>query len=87
MATRIFCPICSWAPAAHDRWQCRPGCYTIWNTFETHARCPGCQKQWKVTYCLACGIGSLHEEWYHDDEQETERASEGVEQDEILVPA
>ena len=87
MATRIFCPICSWAPAAHDRWQCRPGCYTIWNTFETHARCPGCQKQWKVTYCLACGIGSLHEEWYHDDEQETERASEGVERDEIVVPA
>jgi hypothetical protein len=86
MATRIFCPICSWAPRPHDRWQCRPGCYTVWNTFETHAVCPGCRKQWTVTVCLACGIASLHEEWYHDDEQDTVHESVGQEREELVGP-
>jgi hypothetical protein len=85
MATRIFCPVCSWAPGPHDRWQCRPGCYTVWNTFETHALCPGCHKQWTVTVCLACGIASLHEDWYHDDEQDAVHESVGVQHEEELV--
>ena len=75
MASRIYCPVCSWAPRPHDRWQCRPGCYMVWNTFETHALCPGCHKQWAVTACLACGIASLHEDWYHDDQQGSEQES------------
>lgn len=85
MATRIFCPVCSWAPRPHDRWQCRPGCYTVWNTFETHALCPGCRKQWAATVCLACGIASLHEEWYHDDEQQTLEKTVSMNLDEELV--
>jgi hypothetical protein len=40
----------------------------VWNTFETRGRCPGCRKQWRVTVCLACGVGSPHEDWYHDED-------------------
>jgi hypothetical protein len=90
MATHIFCPICTWAPGPLDRWQCRPGCYSVWNTFETHACCPGCHKQWEVTACLACGVTSLHEEWYHDDAQQSENVGGAVEQHErheVTVPA
>lgn len=85
MATRIFCPICTWAPQSHDRWQCRPGCFTIWNTFETHGSCPGCHRQWRVTQCLACGVTSLHEEWYHDDEQDSQREQDALERERELV--
>jgi len=87
MATKIYCHICSWAPAQHDRWQCRPGCFTVWNTFDTHGCCPGCHKVWDVTQCLACAVTSLHEEWYHDDEQEIDRATEVAEREEVLVGA
>ena len=86
MATRIFCPVCSWAPQPHDRWCCRPGCYTVWNTFETRALCPGCQKQWAVTQCLACSIVSLHEDWYHDDAENTALESASVTRERELVP-
>jgi hypothetical protein len=65
--TKIHCPRCAWAPGAHDRWECRPGCGTVWNTFETRGRCPGCAKRWLVTTCLACVVTSLHERWYHDE--------------------
>lgn len=85
MSTRIFCPVCSWAPSPNDRWQCRPGCLTVWNTFETHACCPGCHKRWQLTFCLACGIGSLHEDWYHDDEADTSRESDVAEVEQALV--
>ncbi|MFL5581944.1 MAG: hypothetical protein ACJ8AO_16365 [Gemmatimonadaceae bacterium] len=67
MATKIYCPHCEWAPSASDRWACVPGCSTVWNTFETRARCPGCGKRWRVTQCLACWVISLHEDWYHDE--------------------
>ena len=87
MATKIYCPVCSWAPTPHDRWQCRPGCFTIWNTFDTHGCCPGCHKVWDVTQCLACSVTSLHEEWYHDDEEEIDRATEVAEREEVLVGA
>ncbi len=64
---KIHCPLCAYRPHAGDRWICSPGCSTIWNTFETRARCPGCSKQWRVTACPSCDVSSLHEEWYHDD--------------------
>ena len=64
---KIFCPHCEYQPLAADRWQCRPGCFTIWNTFETHACCPGCAKQWRLTWCPGCGRYSPHDDWYHDD--------------------
>ena len=72
---RIYCPLCEYRPRASDRWQCRPGCYFIWNTFETRARCPGCAKQWRETWCPSCAVASLHEEWYHE-----ERPDYGVEE-------
>ena len=46
---------------------CLPGCHTVWNTFETRAKCPGCGKQWKDTCCLACGLWSPHDDWYHEE--------------------
>jgi len=67
MATRIYCPLCTWEPGPDDQWVCAPGCLTMWNTFETHARCPGCAKQWRFTACHACRMMSPHEEWYHDE--------------------
>ena len=66
MAAEIYCPKCEWHPGPHDRWMCTPGCHTVWNTFETHARCPGCAKQWTLTQCLTCMAVSLHQDWYHD---------------------
>lgn len=79
MSVRIYCPICTWEPGPRDRWACAPGCLTVWNTFETRARCPGCAKQWRFTACLACQVMSPHEEWYHDEtpdeaREETARA-------------
>lgn len=70
---RIRCPICFWHPDANSRWCCSaegtpeppfPSCGTIWNTFATRGRCPGCQHQWQWTSCLLCGEASLHEAWY-----------------------
>jgi len=68
MAVRIYCPKCEWAPGPADRWSCSPGCGYVWNTFETHGKCPGCAKQWEYTQCLACLATSLHDDWYHDEE-------------------
>ena len=81
--TRIYCPRCAWAPSAEDRWECRPGCRTLWNTFETAARCPGCSKRWLVTVCLQCAQGSLHEHWYHDEA--TDAWQDAAAEDEALV--
>ena len=83
MATRIYCPLCTWEPGPNDRWMCRPGCLTVWNTFETRARCPGCAKQWRFTWCHACQVMSPHEEWYHDevpDEADERESSVPVEE-------
>ncbi len=85
MATKIHCPRCEWAPGPHDEWACTPGCGTIWNTFETRARCPGCRKQWTVTVCLACLVGSAHEDWYHDEETGRDAWRDAVEHEEELV--
>jgi len=60
-------------PDASSRWCCHPhetpepffpGCGTVWNTFSTRGRCPGCDHQWLWTSCLSCGEWSLHQDWY-----------------------
>ena len=65
---KIYCPRCAWEPGPHDRWMCLPECGTVWNTFETGGKCPGCGRRWTETCCLACARWSPHEDWYHDDE-------------------
>ena len=85
MAICIYCPKCEWAPGPGDRWMCIPGCHTVWNTFETRARCPGCSKQWTVTQCLACLAASLHEDWYHDEWTDADSDDASREREEELV--
>lgn len=72
---RIRCPLCEWRPSASCRWCClrvdtpEPffvGCATVWNTFLTRGRCPGCTHQWQWTSCLRCEGWSLHEDWYEE---------------------
>ena len=72
-SNRIRCPLCSWQPKASSRWCCDcvgtpepyfESCGTVWNTFSTRGRCPGCGHQWKWTTCLRCTRPSLHEDWY-----------------------
>jgi hypothetical protein len=70
---RIRCPLCRWQPASSSVWCCLwfdtpepffEACGTIWNTFLTRGRCPGCSHQWRWTLCLQCAGWSLHEDWY-----------------------
>jgi hypothetical protein len=72
---RIRCPLCEWQPDKRSRWCCvrtpSPegffgGCGTVWDTFSTRGRCPGCQHQWRWTSCLRCNGWSLHEDWYEE---------------------
>src|SRR5688572_12131002 len=68
---RIRCPLCFWQPSASSRWRCIQGgspeppfnaCGTVWNTFDTRGKCPGCNHQWIWTNCLRCRVSSRHEE-------------------------
>jgi len=70
---RIRCPLCFWQPLGSSRWCCScigtpeppfDSCGTVWNTFETRGRCPGCGHQWQWTTCLRCAAASPHEDWY-----------------------
>jgi hypothetical protein len=70
---RIRCPLCAWQPESSSRWCCdhrhspEPPfacCGTVWNTFETEGKCPGCAHQWIWTSCHRCSEFSRHEEWY-----------------------
>jgi hypothetical protein len=72
---RIRCPLCQWQPAPSSIWSCQggdgpepqpffTGCGTVWNTFLTRGRCPGCNHQWRWTVCLRCAGWSLHVDWY-----------------------
>lgn len=70
---RIRCPRCQWQPSKTSTWSCLwqdtpeppfDACGTIWNTFDTHGRCPGCAHQWVWTTCHACEVASLHSDWY-----------------------
>ena len=72
----IRCPLCAWQPEPSSRWSCQcrdtpepafASCGTIWNTFATRGRCPGCAHQWRWTSCLACGEFSPHDDWYEQD--------------------
>jgi hypothetical protein len=72
----IRCPLCAWQPEPSSRWSCEPmyspeppfqGCGTVWNTFVTHGRCPGCSHQWSWTSCLRCQGWSLHLDWYEPE--------------------
>ncbi|HQU82648.1 MAG TPA: hypothetical protein PKY59_05975 [Pyrinomonadaceae bacterium] len=70
---KIRCPLCSWQPTKSSRWCCGnvgepeyfyDGCFTMWNTFDTGGKCPGCAHQWRWTSCLRCKKWSRHEDWY-----------------------
>jgi hypothetical protein len=70
---RIRCPLCEWRPDPSSTWCCHgegtpeppfAWCGTLWNTFLTRGRCPGCEHQWQWTSCLRCHGFSLHEDWY-----------------------
>lgn len=76
---RIRCPLCLWQPNAASRWCCNcvgtpeprfDSCGTVWNTFDTHGRCPGCGHQWRWTTCLRCATASPHEDWYEESSEE-----------------
>lgn len=63
----VSCPKCDWEPSKEDIWQCDI-CRTKWNTFETHAKCPGCGKVFIDTQCMrskgGCGQMTPHADWY-----------------------
>jgi hypothetical protein len=74
----IRCPLCRWHPEASSRWTCScfgtpepyfESCGTVWNTFSTRGRCPGCGHQWQWTTCLSCQEVSLHVDWYEERER------------------
>jgi hypothetical protein len=78
---RIRCPVCQWQPKRNSRWYCLAmgapeffdgGCGSVWNTFETAGRCPGCKHQWTFTSCLSCGVASRHIDWYEADGKATD---------------
>ena len=63
----IECPKCSWKPDGFPHWSCT--CGTVWNTFATGGRCPGCNRQWEYTQCVDAHFGgcsqlSPHLDWY-----------------------
>ncbi|MDQ3373820.1 MAG: hypothetical protein M3521_08035 [Acidobacteriota bacterium] len=71
--SRICCPLCEWQPKSSTRWSCgnceHPeyfynACGSVWNTFATGGKCPGCRHQWKWTMCLRCFGWALHADWY-----------------------
>ena len=71
----IRCPLCEWRPLPSSTWCCDAsvapepffeGCGTMWNTFATRGRCPGCAHQWRWTSCLRCHGWSLHDDWYEE---------------------
>lgn len=66
-AVHIRCPKCYWEPDKNCRWRCSD-CKTVWNTFATKGKCPGCGKVYEITSCLkskgGCGEISPHANWY-----------------------
>jgi hypothetical protein len=58
----VACPNCGWRPSHGSLWVC--SCGTKWNTFETHAKCPNCDKQWEETWCPKCEKMQDHNKWY-----------------------
>ena len=62
---KIRCPRCRWRPGRRDLWMCH--CSHVWNTFDTHGKCPGCNFQWTDTMCLQCHQWSAHVDWYEPE--------------------
>src|SRR4051794_29777402 len=69
----VRCPLCDWRPERSSRWACTwsggpeprfDSCGTVWNTFTTRGRCPGCDHAWQWTSCHRCEQWSLHKDWY-----------------------
>jgi hypothetical protein len=76
----IRCPLCEWKPSRSSQWCCYAlgtpeplfdSCETVWNTFLTRGRCPGCRHQWQWTSCHRCGGWSPHDDWYAEQERTT----------------
>lgn len=65
---RIRCPRCAWEPDGRKLWQC-DACSAVFDTFETRAHCPKCEKSWRWTQCISCGAESDHAAWYVDEER------------------
>jgi len=74
----IYCPQCEWRPGPDAHWECMPSCGTVWNTFWTRGVCPGCGYKWQKTQCLACGVLSPHEAWYHYPPEREQEESERI---------
>jgi Zn-dependent protease len=56
------CPSCHAAPPIGALWACGR-CRTAFDTFETHASCPGCGLRFTSTRCFDCGGTHPIEEW------------------------
>jgi Zn-dependent protease len=50
----FHCPSCKAAPPMGNFWTC-PQCKQRFDTFQTHAVCPHCAKQFPQTMCANCG--------------------------------
>ncbi|WP_336517212.1 hypothetical protein [Pollutibacter soli] len=75
---KIRCPKCHWQPDGKPHWSC--SCGTIWDTFSTGGRCPGCGKQWHDTQCIVdaggCQSWSPHLDWYENLDDFVEEVKE-----------
>jgi hypothetical protein len=82
----IYCPKCMWEPDGKPYWQC--SCGTVWDTFSTGARCPGCKKVWEKTQCIAhaggCNAFNPHLDWYHGMNDVLTELQETIEADWIV---
>jgi hypothetical protein len=69
---RIRCPLCGWKHDGRAHWGCEL-CGSIFDTFETGARCPEatCGNSWHLTWCPSCGDPSPHEEWYVEEQRKS----------------
>lgn len=76
----IRCPKCKWEPDGKPHWACT--CGTVWDTFSTAGRCPGCGKIWKDTQCVinagGCTAWSPHLDWYEGLDEIIERLKEEI---------
>ncbi len=84
----IRCPKCHWQPDGRPHWQCT--CGTVWNTFDTAARCPGCGKVWDYTQCVDHSIGgcsalSPHLDWYDGLDDVVDKLKEEIKERWVMV--
>lgn len=57
------CPKCLHRPKVGANWRCGQ-CSLAYDTFQTGARCPGCDHQERETECGLCHHWSAHAAWY-----------------------